>query len=171
MADLNFHQNAHDGIVFTDAENRVVYANPYFLQMMNIADPAQILNKPLPEYMWTDPGDPPKLFSDVRQNGFVRERELRLHNKDGQPVFAMCSSVASRDEKGVFIGTEIMLCNITSKRRIQVELEERTKALERVTEFSRVTLDSLMEAVQRGSSGSELLSMLRHLQSELNRVV
>jgi hypothetical protein len=40
-----------------------------------------------------------------------------------------------------------------------------------VTEFSRVTLDTLMEAVQRGASGAELLSMLRHLQNELNRVV
>lgn len=38
MADLNFHHNAHDGIVFTDVQNRVVYANPYFLTMMQIND-------------------------------------------------------------------------------------------------------------------------------------
>ncbi len=30
MADLNFHHNAHDGIVYTDANGHVVYANPYF---------------------------------------------------------------------------------------------------------------------------------------------
>src|SRR5512143_2054639 len=72
MADLNFHHNAHDGIVFTDADNRVVYANPYFLKMMNIGDPADLLNQPLPDYMWDSPDDPVRLFRDVRDNGFVR---------------------------------------------------------------------------------------------------
>src|SRR4051794_41111406 len=65
MADLNFHHNAHDGIVFTDAQNRVVYANPYFLKMMNVSDPAELLNKPLPDYMWSSPEDEKQLFKDV----------------------------------------------------------------------------------------------------------
>src|SRR3954471_20944406 len=113
VADLNFHHNAHDGIVFTDAQDRVVYANPYFLKMMNIEAPADLLNKPLPTYMWHTPEDEQQLFKDVRENGFVRERELNLYNKDKAPVFVACSSVASKDNDGKFVGTEIMLCNVT----------------------------------------------------------
>src|SRR5437667_7121774 len=74
MADLNFHHNAHDGIVFTDEQNRVVYANPYFLKMMDIKDPAEVLGRPLPGYMWSNQDEPQRLFDDVRKDGFVRER-------------------------------------------------------------------------------------------------
>src|SRR5262249_17332773 len=74
LADLNFHNNAQDGIVFTDKENRFVYANPYFLTMMGIADPKELLNKPLPAYMWGNkPEQEGALFRDVQSCGFVRE--------------------------------------------------------------------------------------------------
>jgi PAS domain-containing protein len=167
MADLNFHHNAHDGIVFTDAQNRVVYANPYFLKMMNISDPAELLGKPLPGYMWDNEDDPKRLFEDVRKDGFVRERELALHDARNQAVFAACSSVASKDEDGQFIGTEIMLCNITTKRKIQVELMERTQALERANEFCHHCLEQLTDMTQRKISHDELLKVLRSMEKEL----
>src|SRR3990172_7097302 len=114
MGDLNFHNNAHDGVVYTDAENHIVYANPYFLEMMGIAEKAEIREQPFPDYMWNDDTEAGRLFADIRGDGFVREREMALYNQEGKPVFAMCSGVASRDEDGNVIGTEIMFCNITS---------------------------------------------------------
>ena len=169
MADLNFHHNAHDGIVFTDSENRVVYANPYFLKMMNIGDPAEVLNKPLPDYMWESAQDPELLFKDVRENGFVRERELNLYDQSRKPIFVACSSVASKDNDGNFVGTEIMLCNVTTKKKIQVELAERKRELERLTEFCRHTLDHLTEVVQRNADKQELLMVIREATQEFDR--
>jgi len=167
MADLNFHHNAHDGIVYTDTQNRVVYANPYFLKMMKIEDPAEILGKPLPVYMWEQPTDEGQLFADVKQYGFVRERELSLYNRDREPVFVACSSVASKDDFGKFIGTEIMLCNITTKRKIQAQLAQRTQSLERVTEFTRESLTTLTELVKRGATRQEMLDILTQMSKQL----
>jgi len=130
MGDLNFHNNAHDGVVYTDAENHIVYANPYFLEMMGIAEKAEILEQPFPDYMWNDDTEAGRLFADIRGDGFVREREMALYNQEGKPVFAMCSGVASRDEDGNVIGTEIMFCNITSKRTFQAELVEQHALLD-----------------------------------------
>jgi PAS domain-containing protein len=168
MADLNFHHNAHDGIVFTDEQNRVVYANPYFLKMMDINDPAEVLSQPLPDYMWSNAEDPQRLFEDVRKDGFVRERELALYDSHNQPVFAACSSVASKDDDGNFIGTEIMLCNITTKRKIQVELMERTQSLARANEFCYHCLEQLADMVQRKASHEELLKVLNSMEQELS---
>lgn len=126
MSDLNFHNNAHDGVVYTNADNQITYANPYFLTMMGEDSNNKLLNKPFPEYMWNNETDVTRLFSDIRNNGFVRERELSLYNKHGVPVFAMCSAVASKDDEGNVIGTEIMFCNITGKRKFQAELMEQT---------------------------------------------
>jgi PAS domain-containing protein len=172
LADLNFHNNAHDGIVFTDANNRVVYANPYFLTMMNVANPKDVLNKPLPGYMWGGkPEQEADLFRDVRSCGFIRERELILYNRKNEPVFAMCSSVASKDSDGNYVGTEIMLCNITGKRRVEAELRERTQKLERVTQFAQDTLQMLNEMAERGDSGKEMKTILKRLQNELETSV
>ncbi len=170
MADLNFHHNAHDGIVFTNTKNEVVYANPYFLKMMNVADPKEVLNKPLPSYMWFDPTDSDRLFADVREFGFVRERDLNLYNQDKAPVFVACSAVTSKDDEDNIVGTEIMLCNVTSKRKIQTELADRTETLERITEFCRHSFDHLQEVVQRGAPNSEVLALIEEVKGELAKL-
>jgi len=132
MADLNFHNNAHDGVVYTNSADQITYANPYFLTMMGVEANNEILEKEFPAYMWEQPQDAQRLFEDIRSNGFVRERELTLYNKDGRPVFAVCSAVASKDEQGNLIGTELMFCNVTSKRKFQAELLEQTALFEAV---------------------------------------
>jgi diguanylate cyclase (GGDEF)-like protein/PAS domain S-box-containing protein len=130
VGDLNFHNNAHDGVVYTDGENKIVYANPYFLTMMGVKHNSEILEKTFPTYMWNSEREADRLFHDIKKDGFVREREMALYNRDGQPVFAMCSGVASRDEDGNVIGAEIMFCNITSKRTFQAELVEQHALLD-----------------------------------------
>ncbi|MCW5873877.1 MAG: diguanylate cyclase [Anaerolineales bacterium] len=124
MADLNFHNNAHDGVVYTNSSNQITYANPYFLTMMGVDAKTEILEKEFPAYMWQQEQDAQRLFEDIKTNGFVRERELTLYNKLGQPVFAVCSAVTSKDDEGNIIGTELMFCNVTSKRKFQAELME-----------------------------------------------
>jgi diguanylate cyclase (GGDEF)-like protein/PAS domain S-box-containing protein len=130
VGDLNFHNNAHDGVVYTDSENKIVYANPYFLTMMGVKENSDILEKKFPNYMWNNEREADRLFHDIKKDGFVREREMALHNRDGQPVFAMCSGVASHDDDGNVIGAEIMFCNITSKRTFQAELVEQHALLD-----------------------------------------
>lgn len=131
-SDLNFHNNAHDGVVYTNSDNQITYANPYFMSMMGIAGDKEILEKTFPTYMWNSAQEAERLFQDIKKDGFVREREMALYNKEGQAVFAMCSGVASRDDEGNVIGTEIMFCNITSKRKFQAELLEQNALFDAV---------------------------------------
>lgn len=74
VGDLNFHNNAHDGVVYTDASDNIVYANPYFLGMMGVKDKKLILDQPFPNYMWNNSREAKQLFADIKTNGFVRER-------------------------------------------------------------------------------------------------
>lgn len=134
MEDLNFHNNAHDGVVYTDAENRVIYANPYFMEMMGLEDEREIMHKPFPAYMWQDQREAARLIEDIVNDGFVREREASLTNREGKPVFAMCSGVVSRDDKGQVLGTEIMFCNITGKRSVEADLMEQNALLKTMLE-------------------------------------
>ncbi|MEX2161778.1 MAG: PAS domain-containing protein [Anaerolineales bacterium] len=130
VEDLNFHNNVHDGIVYTDVQDRIIYANPYFLGMMGVKEKGELVNKPFPNYMWKNEHEAERLFTDIRKDGFVREREMSLSNKEGQPVFAMCSAVANKDEDGNIVGTELMFCNITGKRTFQAELVEQHALLD-----------------------------------------
>lgn len=159
MGDLNFHDNAHDGIVFTDAQNRIVYANPYFVGMMGVKDPTDILEKPFPNYMWNNQQEADRLFKDIKKDGFVREREMALYNKDGQAVFAMCSGVVSKDENGKILGTEIMFCNITGKRTFQAEVVEQHALLDAVLQSTPDPVLILTSAldVNRMNPAAEIL--------------
>ncbi|MCB0155528.1 MAG: PAS domain-containing protein, partial [Anaerolineae bacterium] len=88
-ADLSFHQNAHDGIIYLNARHEIIYANPYFLEMLGLDSPEQILNKPFPSFMWGNPGDEAALVQNIKSDGFVREQELALYDQHGQPIFAV----------------------------------------------------------------------------------
>ncbi len=177
LDDLNFFDNAHDGIVFTDADHQVVYANPYFLQMMSVHEPEQLLNQPFPDHIWSDPEEARRLFEDIRANGFVRERELTLRDTQGSPVFAVCSAVASQEENE-FVGAELMFCNITSKRLLQAEAIEQNALLEAIlastpdpilvlgADLSIIRMNSAAEALFRFSEPQpayQLTSLLQEL--------
>lgn len=168
MQDLNFHDNAHDGIVYTDQNNRIIYANPYFLEMMGVNEHEELLNKPFPDYMWNNKQEAKRLFKDIRADGFVREREMALYNRDGDPVFAMCSGVASTDNQGNVVGSEIMFCNITSKRMFQAELMQQTALLEALLESTPdpiLILDMQMR-VERSTPAAQRLFRLKNAKSD-----
>lgn len=138
-AKLNFLNNAHDGIIFTDDQGIVLYANPYFAHMMQV-DPETLLDNPLPDFMWPSHEEYQHLFENIRNDGFVREREMRLSRRDGVPVFAICSAVANFDDEGRYSGAELMFCNVTNKRQAEVRLLEQQQLL---TSILSSTLDPI----------------------------
>jgi diguanylate cyclase (GGDEF)-like protein/PAS domain S-box-containing protein len=159
MGDLNFHNNAHDGVVYTNADNEITYANPYFMGMMGIKAKTEIIDKEFPDYMWNNATEAERLFRDIKNDGFVREREMALYNREGQAVFAMCSGVASKDDEGNIIGTEIMFCNITSKRKFQVELVEQNALLDGILQSTPdpiLVLNSALD-LQRSNEAANIL--------------
>lgn len=60
---------------------------------------------------------------------------------------------------------------VTTKRKIQAELEQRTQKLERVSEFCRSTLENMIDAVQRGANREELITTLKRMQTELQNTL
>jgi diguanylate cyclase (GGDEF)-like protein/PAS domain S-box-containing protein len=162
MSDLNFHDNAHDGVVYTDASNRIVYANPYFLTMMGVDKKSEVIDKSFPTYMWNDGKEAERLFRDIKTDGFVREREMALYNRNGQAVFAMCSGVASKDENGNVIGTEIMFCNITSKRMFQAQLMEQNAVLDTILQSTPdpvLVLNSALDVLRSNPAAVDLFKL------------
>lgn len=168
-AELNFHNNAHDGIVYTDEADNVIYANPYFLQMMKVEEATDIIGKPLPDYMWLSADDYTHLRRDVEANGFVRERSLNLHNKHKEPIFVACSSVASRDDEDKFIGMEIMLCNVTTKHKLQQQLVTQTGHMDQMTEKLRARLTEMKRLIEESADREALKSVVAQMETELIR--
>jgi PAS domain S-box-containing protein len=162
MGDLNFHNNAHDGVVYTDANDKIVYANPYFLGMMGVKDKKLILDQPFPDYMWNNAREAKRLFADIKTNGFVREREMALYNRERQPVFAMCSGVVSKDKDGTVLGIEIMFCNITSKRSFQAELVEQHALLDTMLQSTPdpvLVLSSALDIKRSNPAADKILEL------------
>lgn len=169
MGDLNFHNNAHDGVVYTDADDHIIYANPYFMGMMGIKDKSDLLENPFPDYMWNNEKEASRLFKDIKNDGFVREREMALYNREGAPVFAMCSGVANKDDEGNVIGTEIMFCNITSKRTFQAELMEQHALMDAILQSTPDPILVLSADLQLERNNSTADKLFRTKKGEEER--
>lgn len=166
-AELNFHNNAHDGIIYTDESDKVIYANPYFMQMMKVSDADDVIGKPIPQYMWLAEEDFRQLRRDVEEFGFVRERALNLYNRDKEPIFVACSSVASKSDDGKFIGMEIMLCNVTTKQKLQQQLTDQSGKLETTMQTLRDQVAELKQLVEIKADQTSLETVIAKLETTL----
>ena len=72
--------------------------------------------------IYYDPQDRTKLLRTVEQNGYVKNYELVLKKKDGSSINVLLSETLRRDQKGVVIGYQGILRDITELKRTQSQL-------------------------------------------------
>jgi two-component system NtrC family sensor kinase len=72
------------------------------------------------------------LFDELRETGFLRDREIVLRHKDGSPIHALNSCVAIRDASGGFVRFQGSLVDITERRNIERRLGEEQEFVRRL---------------------------------------
>ena len=169
LTELNFHNNAHDGIIYTNSQGEVIYANPYFLEMMGLDQLDEILNRPMPAYMWHNPADEAELVRELHETSFIREREISLYDQHGHPIFVVCSAVANRDEAGNYLGAKIMLGNLTNKRLVQAEMQQQRDLLEATLRSSPdpiLVLNGARQVIHTNPAGLALFGLETNGESQ-----
>lgn len=126
---LNFLHNTHDGVFFTNASGVLTFVNPYLLRTLGYENANELLGRPVPDEIWDNPADKAQLLQDLQQQGFVRERMLTLRHVTGDPVYVSCSAVSVLNPEGNYVGAEVMLCNVTGKRKLETRRLDEIKSL------------------------------------------
>jgi PAS domain S-box-containing protein len=121
--------NESEHCVFTiDMDLDVTYVNPAFMELLEVTDPNELINKPfLPERFWDNPQDRGKLLKQLRRAG-VEVTELTLKTAAGRRLFVILFSIRN-NIKGEISEIQGVLYDVTAKKELAVTTAEAVKAV------------------------------------------
>jgi PAS domain S-box-containing protein len=121
--------NESEHCIFTiDLELNTTYVNPAFMELLEVTDPDELINKPfLPEHFWDDPQDRGKLLEQLKRAG-VEVRELTLKTAGGRRLFVILFSTRN-NIKGEISEIQGVLYDVTAKKELGLMPAEAVKAV------------------------------------------
>lgn len=97
------------GLIFTDAKGRIVFADNKFLALVGQPEARRLVGEPLDRVVNTARDAILNLIQDIAHAGYVHERTLTIQRGDGLLMQALCTGVASYDDRNAFIGADLTL--------------------------------------------------------------
>lgn len=113
-------ESARVGIFRTTPDGKVFDLNPAWLEIMGYASREELRSHvDNVGQLYVDPADREAILAQLRQEGHVLRREVRLRRKDGGVVWGSITADAVRDADGRLQVIEGLVDDVTEHRRIQ----------------------------------------------------
>lgn len=159
----NIFQNAMEGIFQTSMNGAIMSANPSFARLFGYRSPEEIMKavKDIRYEIYTDEGQRNELRRLLDKQGFVRNFEVQCRRKDGQKIWISHNFRAVRDRNNKILFYEGTLVDITERKKIQEDLEDKSRSLEETNAALRVLLK------QREEDKTDLEEKVLHNIKEL----
>lgn len=125
----SLYENAIQGMFRSSLDGRIKTANPAFARMLGYGSAEELLRQSDLESVYVFPEDRREWLARIRQQGFLRNYELRLRRKDGTPLWVLGNVLLTENDDGeeVLEGIEI---DVTEKALAEQELERKRQRLE-----------------------------------------
>jgi len=120
-----------EGVGMTDTDDRLVYVNPAFCEMLGYVK-EELIGRELAGLIPTEEHPRIDAETELRKRGQKSRYELGMLRKDGEKRDIQVSVAPWTDEGGAFLGTIGAMMDVTDARRAHKELQEKTDFLEAV---------------------------------------
>ncbi len=148
-------ENMGEGLCVLDKNFAPTFVNPKFYEITGYPKD-ELLGKPAFQFVKGGSRKILKKELGKRRKGQSSRYTIKVRKKSGEEIFLLVSGVPRFDEKGKFAGTIAIVSDITERKRLEKELEERTMELEKeVEKRARLLVD-----LYRGVAVSEERSRL-----------
>jgi len=131
-------QSAIHGIVFTDVNDRIAYANPAFLKLWGYAEDDNPVGQSILSY-WMEPEKADQALRLVRQTGRGLG-EFTARRKDGSSFDVQYSACAIADKQGRTISIQMSFMDISDRKKAERQLIQNEKQY-------RTLVESMLDAV------------------------
>jgi two-component system sensor histidine kinase/response regulator len=123
-------EESGDAILIFNHEKKFIEANQVGLTLLGYTrDEMSCLDF---GEIYIDPNDRAELQNAIQAHGFVQEYEIRLRRKDGTKLDCLLSSTAWQADDERNNGYQIIVRDITMRKRMEEKLHERHRTLHRV---------------------------------------
>jgi len=137
----------------TPGEGCFIQANPAMAKMFRYDSVEEFMeNSVLSTYQ--NPEDRINFIKEVKQNGFVKDKELALRKKDGTPIWCSVTAAAQYDENGDIKWMDGVIEDITERKQAEERLQKGYDELEmrvraRTTDLAEANELLLVEISER----------------------
>jgi PAS domain S-box-containing protein len=159
----NIFENATEGIFQTGINGEILSANPSFARLFGYKSPEEIMRviKDIRYEIYADENQRNTLSRLLDKQGFVRNFEVQCRRKDGQRIWISLNFRVVRDRDNKILFYEGTLVDITERKKIQEDLENKSRSLEETNAALRVLLK------QREEDKTDLEEKVLHNIKEL----
>ena len=138
----NIFENATEGIFQTTIDGGVLSANPAFARLFGYESAEEMLESVanVTYQIYADPERRTELKQILEDQGFVRNSEVQCRRKDGKVIWISVNMRVVRDGAGRILFYEGTLSDITERKNIQHDLENKSRSLEEANAALRALL-------------------------------
>ncbi len=116
-------EESKDVVYVSRPDGRLLEVNPAGVQLFGFSSKEEILRINL-RNLYVDPADRERFHRALEERGFIKNYELLLKRKDGQPLVIHSTSTAVRDEAGKIVEYRGIMRDMTEHKRIEEALQE-----------------------------------------------
>ena len=130
----NLFESVLEGVYQSTPDGRILAANPMLLQMLGLANEAEINDVNIADDLYVDPHTRQRLLERLEREGGFQNAEYELRRRDGKIITVLENARVVRDENGVVIYYEGTLTDITLRK----EMEQQLRSAQEVEALGRV---------------------------------
>ena len=135
-------EDSKDMLFMTSVDGKIAEVNQAGVNLLGYGSKEE-LTQAYARDTYFDPEDQKRLVKRVREEGFVKDFEVKLRRKDGSPIDVLATVNARREDSGRIEGYEGTLKDISDRRKMEEELVQRTRELEALNEMGALINQTL----------------------------
>ncbi len=135
-------EDSKDMLFMTSVDGRIVEVNQAGVGLLDYGSKGEMTQVYAGD-TFVDPEDQRRLMKRVREQGFVKDFEVKLKRRDGAPIDVLVTTSARRDESGKIVSYEGTIKDISYHKRVEEELVQRTRELEALNEMGALINQTL----------------------------
>lgn len=143
----NLFERVRHGIYIGAKEGRFIDCNPALLEMLDYENKEELLKIDMAKDLYTKPEDRLTFQRLIEKEGFVKDLEVVFKKKNQENITVLLTAHVKRDEKGVIVGYEGIMIDISERKRMEKELREANEFLTKLIESS---VDGIIVADMEG---------------------
>jgi diguanylate cyclase (GGDEF)-like protein/PAS domain S-box-containing protein len=122
-------ENINVGVYRNTVEGRFLHVNKAALKIFGYQDVNKLMNISALE-LYQYPGERALFLEDLMRQGYVKNKELRLINKEGKPIWVSCTSIVQYDKDGNIKWIDGVIEDITAQKEARQQIIVANKRLQ-----------------------------------------
>ncbi len=134
-------EKVHEGVFVSSRDGRFLDANEAIAQMLGY-EREELFNLDIAQKFYSS-DERQRYLELMDAQGYVRDLEVKLRKKDGEPIIALETSLGVRDESGRVVQFQGFLLDITARKQAEEKLQQHVAMLSELNQFAERLAESL----------------------------